>query len=101
MLSACNFAQCSLLGELHQLQRHCRHVTARSFVLSFEQVDLEEPVQASWRTIVKAAGKMGGFVCKQSAVEVRRRSLVELRGDGEGRKGGERGGGESSRDSSS
>lgn len=31
-----------------------------------------------WRAIVKAVGKVGGFVCKQSAVEVRRRS-VEVR----------------------
>lgn len=27
-LAPCNFAQCSLLGEFHQLQRHCCHASA-------------------------------------------------------------------------
>lgn len=34
-LAPCNFAQCSLLDEFHQLQRHCRHTLVdHSFVRS-------------------------------------------------------------------
>lgn len=65
------------IGELHQLQKR---YGCYSLVCSFLRAGRSrEASPGSWLTIVKAAGKVEGFVCKQTAVEVRRRSLVKIR----------------------
>lgn len=62
---------------------------SRSFVRLFVRLYVRPgrfTGQQPRRTFVRVTGKVGGFVCKQSAVEARRRSSAEVRGDGVGKR---------------